>query len=92
MILRGMSGHNIRGSTPFLTGTAIKKGGGPTVHTSERQPNRGQRMRELLWLSRLADVHSRNELRDPTSPAHHELIGIPQRLARRQNSPVSGIR
>jgi len=34
MILRGMSGRNIRGSTPFLTGTAIKKGGGPTVHTS----------------------------------------------------------
>jgi hypothetical protein len=49
-------------------------------------------MRELLWLSRLADVHSRDELRDPTSPAYHELIGILHRLARRQNSSVTGIR
>jgi hypothetical protein len=39
-------------------------------------------MRELLRLSRLADAHSRDELRDPTSSAHHELIDIVQRLAR----------
>ena len=31
---------------------------------SELQLNRRQRMRELLRLSRVADVHSRNELRE----------------------------
>jgi hypothetical protein len=40
-------------------------------------------MRELLRLSRLADVHSRDELRDLTSAAHREMVEIMERLARR---------
>jgi hypothetical protein len=53
-----------------------------TRRPSELQLNRRQRMRELLRLSRLADAHSRNELRDPTSSAHRELVDILGRLAR----------
>jgi hypothetical protein len=49
---------------------------------SELQLNRRQRMRELLRLSRLADEHSADELQNPTSPAHRELIAILQQLAR----------
>lgn len=53
-----------------------------TRRPSELQLNRRQRMRELLRLSRLADAHSRQELRDPGNPAYRELIDILQRLAR----------
>jgi hypothetical protein len=53
-----------------------------TRRPSELQLNRRQRMRELLRLSRLADAHSREELRDPSNPAQRELIDILQRLAR----------
>jgi len=53
-----------------------------TRRPSELQLNRRQRMRELLRLSRLADAHSRDELGDPTSPAHRELVDILGRLAR----------
>jgi hypothetical protein len=49
---------------------------------SELQLNRRQRMRELLRLSRVADVHSRNELRDPTNAAHREMVEIMERLTR----------
>jgi hypothetical protein len=53
-----------------------------TYRPSELQLNRRQRIRELLRLSRLADAHSVDELRDPTSVPHRELIDILQRLAR----------
>ena len=53
-----------------------------TRRPSELQLNRRQRMRELLRLSRLADAHSRDEFRDPTSTAHRELVDIVGRLAR----------
>ena len=53
-----------------------------TRRPSELQLNRRQRMRELLRLSRLADLHSGDEFRDPTSPAHQELVKILVRLAR----------
>jgi hypothetical protein len=53
-----------------------------TSRPSEPQLNRRQRFREILRLSRLADLHSVNEFRDPTSAAHRELINIVQRLAR----------
>src|SRR5262249_62087454 len=52
-----------------------------TRRPSELQLNRRQRMRELLRLSRLADAHSRDELRDPTSPPHREAVDILGRLA-----------
>jgi hypothetical protein len=54
-----------------------------TSRPSELQLNRRQRMRELLRLSRLADEHSVDEFRDPTSLAHQELIDILQPLARK---------
>ena len=53
-----------------------------TARPSELQLNRRQRIRELLRLSRLADAHSREELRDPSNPAYREVIDILQRLAR----------
>jgi hypothetical protein len=53
-----------------------------TSRPSELQLNRRQRMRELLRLSRLADAHSADEFRDPTSPPHQELVEILRRLAR----------
>jgi hypothetical protein len=53
-----------------------------THRPSELQLNRRQRIRELVRLSRLADAHSVDEFRDPTSTAHHELVGIVRRLAR----------
>src|SRR5262245_15280778 len=53
-----------------------------TRRPSELQLNRRQRMRELLRLSRLADAHSRDELGDPASPAHREVVDILSRLAR----------
>jgi hypothetical protein len=57
-----------------------------TSRPSELQLNRRQRMRELLRLSRLADAHSADEFRDPSSDAHHELVEIVQRLSRQKES------
>jgi hypothetical protein len=53
-----------------------------TYRPSELQLNRRQRLRELLRLSRLTDAHSVDEFRDPTNPAHRQLIDILQGLAR----------
>jgi hypothetical protein len=53
-----------------------------TYRPSELQLNRRQRFRELLRLSRLADAHSVDEFRDPTNPAHQQLIDILQGLVR----------
>jgi hypothetical protein len=53
-----------------------------THRPSELQLNRRQRIRELARLSRLADAHSVDEFRDPTSAAHHRLVDIVRRLAR----------
>jgi hypothetical protein len=53
-----------------------------TYRPSELQLNRRQRFRELLRLSRLADAYSADEFRDPTNPAHRQLIEILHGLAR----------
>jgi hypothetical protein len=53
-----------------------------THRPSELRLNRRQRIRELVRLSQLADAHSVDEFRDPTSPVHHQLVEIVQRLAR----------
>jgi hypothetical protein len=53
-----------------------------TSRPSELQLNRRQRILELVRLSKLADAHSVDEFRDPTTPAHSELIDIVRRLAR----------
>jgi hypothetical protein len=52
-----------------------------TSRPSELPLNRRQRILELVKLSKLADAHSVDEFRDPTSPAHVELVGIVSRLA-----------
>ena len=52
-----------------------------TSRPSELPLNRRQRVLELVRLSRLADSHSVDEFRDPTSVAHTELVDIVRRLA-----------
>jgi hypothetical protein len=48
---------------------------------SELQLNRRQRVYELVRLGKLADAHSMDEFRDPTSAAHIQLVDIVSRLA-----------
>jgi hypothetical protein len=52
-----------------------------TSRPSELPLNRRQRILELVRLSKLADAHSVDEFRDPTSTANTELIDIVRRLA-----------
>jgi hypothetical protein len=52
-----------------------------TSRPDELPLDRQQRIRELIRLSHLADSHSLDEFRDPTSVAHSELIDIVHRLA-----------
>jgi hypothetical protein len=54
---------------------------------SELPLNRRQRIFELVRLSKLADAHSVDEFRDPTSAPHAELIDIVRRLAVKPQSP-----
>jgi hypothetical protein len=64
-----------------------------TSRPSELQLDRRQRIRELLHMSRLADEHSMEDLRDPGSAAHRQVIEILQRLARqREGSSTAGSR
>ena len=60
-----------------------------THRRSELQLNRRQRIRELVRLSELADAHSIDEFRDPTSLAQHQLIDIIRRLAREPRAQAS---
>jgi hypothetical protein len=74
----------------YVTGSEVSRLFGPgeirrlffTSRPSELRLNRRQRIRELIYLSRLMDAHSVDEFRDPASPAHAKLIGIVERLAR----------
>jgi hypothetical protein len=52
-----------------------------TYRPSELQLNRRQKIHELVRLGRLADAHSAEEFRDPTSTAHTQLVEIVRRLA-----------
>jgi hypothetical protein len=49
--------------------------------------NRRQRILELVRLSKLADAHSVDEFRDPTSTAHNQLVDIVHRLALEPRQP-----
>ena len=53
-----------------------------TYRPSELQLNRRERIHALVRLGKLADAHSLDELRDPASSAHAQLVDIVQRLAR----------
>ena len=48
---------------------------------SELSLNRRQRILELVRLSKLADAHSIEEFRDPTTIAHTQLVDIVHRIA-----------
>ncbi len=52
-----------------------------TSRPSELPLNRRQRILELVKLSKLADAHSEDEFRDPTSSAHAQLVEIVRHLA-----------
>lgn len=52
-----------------------------TSRPSELPLGRRQRFLELVKLSKLADAHSADEFRDPTSTAHTRLVEIVRRLA-----------
>ena len=60
-----------------------------TYRPSELQLNRRQQIHELVRLGKLADAHSIDELRDPASNAHAQLVDIVQRLARRPGARPS---
>ncbi|HEY1260619.1 MAG TPA: hypothetical protein VGF34_15335 [Stellaceae bacterium] len=53
-----------------------------TRRSSELKMTRRRRVRDLVRLSRLADAHSEQEFRDPSSGAHRQLVEIVRRLAR----------
>jgi hypothetical protein len=53
-----------------------------TARPSELPLDRRQRILELVRLSKLADAHSIDEFRDPSTPAHTQLVDIVHRIAR----------
>ena len=63
-----------------------------TYWPSELQLNRRQKVHELVRLGKLADAHSIDELRDPASRAHAQLVDIVERLARRPGARLSAER
>ena len=61
-----------------------------TARPSELPLDRRQRILELVRLSKLADAHSLDEFRDPSTPAHTQLVDIVHRIARepRERTPM----
>jgi hypothetical protein len=53
-----------------------------TSRPSELPLDRRQRILELVRLGKLADAHSIDEFRDPSTAAHTQLIDIVHRIAR----------
>jgi len=53
-----------------------------TARPSELPLDRRQRIFELVRLSKLADAHSIDEFRDPSTLAHTQLVDIVHRIAR----------
>jgi hypothetical protein len=56
--------------------------------TTELKLTRRQRIRTLVQLSRLTEAHRIDELRDPRSRAHGELVAMIQALADRTSRPA----
>jgi hypothetical protein len=62
-----------------------------TWRSTELKQTRRQRIRTLTKLSRLADAHTTNELADPTTAAHVQMIDLIRSLAKTgmpRSSPV----
>ena len=53
-----------------------------TRRSSDLKLTRRQRIRTLVKLSHLTEVHSPRELGDPATPAHAQLVGLIESLAR----------
>lgn len=62
-----------------------------TWRSTELKQTRRQRIRTLTKLSRLADAHTTNELADPATAAHTEMIGLIRSLAKNATSSRSPI-
>jgi len=60
-----------------------------TSRPSELPLNRRQRILELVRLSKLADAHSLDEFRDPTTIAHAQLVDIVHHIAREPREHTS---
>ena len=59
-----------------------------TRRSSNLALTRRQRFRKMVRLHHLADAHTIEEIRDPGSAAHREVIAFIRRIARRD--PVKG--
>jgi hypothetical protein len=53
-----------------------------TWRSTELKLTRRQRLRSLVKLSRLADAHTTEELRDGTTPAHAEMVALLRTLTK----------
>ena len=62
-----------------------------THRSTELKQTRRQRIRTLVRLSRLADKHTTDELADPASAAHAEIIALIHALARDRGSRTSPV-
>src|SRR6516165_271321 len=60
-----------------------------TSRPSELPLDRRQRILELVRLSKLADAHSIEEFRDPSTLAHTQLVDIVHRIAREPRERTS---
>jgi len=59
-----------------------------TWRSSDLKLTRRQRIRTLTKLSRLTEAHTTDELRDPATPAHAELVALLRGLAMRPPPPA----
>src|SRR5271165_5137790 len=58
--------------------------------SSDLKLTRRQRIRTLTKLSRLTEAHTTDELRDPVTPAHAELVALLRTLAQRTSPRTPG--
>jgi len=58
--------------------------------SSDLKLTRRQRIRTLTKLSRLTETHTTEELRDPATPAHAELLSLLRGLAERTSARAPG--
>jgi hypothetical protein len=58
-----------------------------TGRSSQLKLTRRQRIRTLVELDRLTEAHGVSQLRDPTTAAHAEMVGLISALAARGQRP-----
>ena len=62
-----------------------------TWRPTELKQTRRQRIRTLTKLSRLADAHTTDELANPTTAAHAQMIALIRSLAKKGTSRASAV-